>query len=277
MGPPATAPPTAVRRFHAPHFALWLVCALITSFAISWLAAIVSARFAPLMLFPASVGLLLGTTLVVELRLTQTAHCGSVLAGALLAAAVVVAGQHFCSYWAAHTASPSAAAVLAAQAFPEVADRLRPQDMTFAEFLLDSAARGTSLGNLSLGPAGVWLLWGVNAAITAVVATLIVLAAVRQPFCDHCGTWYRVARQGTVDAPTAAAIASIAGMSAVPDSAASYRLRSCRGGCGPTAIELSWNATGQRSPLMWIDRATLAALTARIDGTAAQPPVVATS
>jgi len=183
MEPRAIATP----RFRTPRYFLWFVLALAASAAISWLAAIVGMRFAPLVLFPAAVGLLLGATLSLVLRLTQTAHRRSVLAGALLATAVVVVGQHYFSYRASHTASPSAAAVLAAQAFPEDADRLRPQDMTFAEFLRDSAARGTTLGSLSLGPAGVWLLWGVSAAITAVITMLIVLTVVRQPFCDHCG------------------------------------------------------------------------------------------
>ncbi len=212
--------------------------------------------------------------LALALRRTNTAHPASVLVGTAFAGLVVVVGQHYASYLATRSVEPSAATALAAQAFPELGDRLKPREQTFRQFLEDSATRGTTLGRMTLGPSGVWLLWGVDAFVTLASALAVVGIALRHPFCDACGTWYRVTRAGLTNAATGVSLAAVSGGKNLPSGAANYELASCRGGCGPTLCKLSWSGSGRRSYSIWLDRAALAQVIALIDGNDGPRPAI---
>jgi hypothetical protein len=254
------------RQFRPARFIVWLAVSLAWAAALAWLAVQAAAHFAPLLVFPTAVGLLLGWALALALRLTNTVHRPSVLAGTVLAGAVVIVGQHYASYLTARSVEPSAATALAAQAFPELGDRLKTHERTFRQFLQDSAAHGQTLGSATLSPTGVWLLWGADALMTLAVALFVVRVALRHPFCDACGTWYRVTRAGQTDAATSTALATLSGCKNPSPGAAKYELANCRGGCGPTAFKLSWSGSGRRSFSTWLDRAALAEVIALIDG-----------
>ena len=99
---------------------------------------------------------------------------------------------------------------------------------------------------------GVWLLWGLDAAITIGVATLAVALALRRPFCDACGSWYRATRAGRIDAALAAELAAALQLPNEPGARASYRLWTCRSGCGPMGCELSWSGSGVESRTVWL-------------------------
>jgi len=254
-------------RFRPARFAMWLSAAVASAALLAWLATKVGTVFAPLLLYPTVTGLALGALLVGQLRLLETAHRASVLAGAAAAALVLVGCQHYFIYLDAQRVarSESAQLQLAEQAFPELAARRDVQAQSFAEFLRGSARRGISLVGLSVGPTGVWLLWSLDAAITIAATMAVVTVALRRPFCDACGSWYRASRSGRVDADAVATIASAAGLPDCPLRGARYRLWSCRRGCGPTRCELSWNERGMRPRLAWLDRDARAAITAILD------------
>jgi hypothetical protein len=241
-------------RFRPVRFAAWFAAALFSAAGLAWLAVKVEAVFAPLLLFPALVGLALSALLVVEFRTLAVAHRPSVLAGAVIAAAVLVGCQHYFSFLDArrHAQAQSAQLKVAESAFPEMAERIRAGEDTFYEFIRRSADRGASLLGLAIGATGVWLLWSLNAAITIAVAMIVVAIALRRRFCDSCGSWYQATRAGRIGATTAAELAAILELTSAPTADARYRLWTCRSGCGPTRCELSWSESGAGSRTAWL-------------------------
>jgi hypothetical protein len=88
----------------------------------------VQPHFAPLILFPLLVGLSLGASLVVGLRVCSWAHSPTVYVGMLLAALLAVVGQHFWSYRVAVAAwvNEQPVRIKVEQAFPDISKRLQP-------------------------------------------------------------------------------------------------------------------------------------------------------
>ncbi len=64
-------------RFRVPRFAMWFASALIAATLLAWGATRVSISFAPLLVFPALVGVVLGSVLVLLLRTLEVAHRSS--------------------------------------------------------------------------------------------------------------------------------------------------------------------------------------------------------
>jgi hypothetical protein len=224
---------------------------------LSWLAVQAAVYFAPLVVFPTALGLVLGGVIILVLRVTDTAHRASVLAGTLLAGAILALGQYYVSYLSARAVEPSATAALAAHAFPELQDRLT-RNASFVEFMRDSADHGMTLAGATLKPRGVWLFWIANALVTISAATIVTAIALRQSYCDHCGSWYRVTRRGRMDAEVAAAVCDSLGCANPPSEAAQYEIRTCRGGCEPAGCTLLWKGAPGRREFAWLDRSALA-------------------
>jgi len=256
--------PLERRRFRPLRFGVWLVAALVAAACLAWFSTKVSARFAPILLLPIGLGILLGLLLSWGMRIFEVAHPSSLLAGSLFAAAMLVVGQHYVPYhqWRSH--APSGAESLAAQVFPEMQTRLHRQDATFSQFLREEADRGMEVGEFQLGSRGMWLLWGISAALTLGSTATIVFLAVRRPYCDRCGSWYRVSRCGNIPIAKAAELATRLGWSD-HKSAAAYRFWTCRGCCGSSGCELSWKHSGLRPQFAWVDRAGMAAITQSLD------------
>jgi hypothetical protein len=247
--------------------ASWLLAAIGSAVILGWLATKAGSVFAPLLVYPAMTGLALGALLASGMRLLEAAHRASLLAGATAAALVLVGAQHYFSYLDAQRVArdQSAQLKIAEQAFPELAARQAVKGESFAGFLRDSARHGVLIAGVELGATGVWTLWGLNAAITVAATLAVVAVALRRPFCDACGSWYRVSRSGQLDAEQVATITAAIGLLDCPARTARYRLWSCRSGCGPTGCELSWNERGLPRRTAWLDRAARTAITAILD------------
>jgi hypothetical protein len=189
-------------------------------------------------------GAALGVCLAWLLRWCECGHRATAIGGTILAAALLVGGQHLWHYQR-HLDAVSAAKqnILRHGAkFAPVAGNLAPVPPTFGEFLDKEAARGRPLwpGFVARGPAA-WASWGLDALLLAGTAVLVVAIAVRRPYCNLCRSWYRLVWEGPLD-PRRAAAARTAGL--LPDSAECHEGRiatwSCRGGCQPARVDLSW-------------------------------------
>jgi len=232
----------------------------------AWGAHAAEPYFAPVVLFPLLVGLILGAMLVGLTRTVQWAHRPTIWIAVVLAAAVAVAGQHYLAYRAARAAALADFEKLleAQSAFPEqVRGRLPhvPQDPL--DYMQREATRGRPLlGQYRARGWPAWLSWGFDGLLVLAAAVLVVLPAVGQPYCNRCLSWYCTVRSGRLDGLCARRLAKAAGAEAPPrlDEARSarYRLLSCRSGCGPTGFELVWedrrrNASSLRG---WLDPET---------------------
>jgi hypothetical protein len=261
------AEPFAYPRLRPARFAIWLLTAILLAAALAWCATKVTVHFAPLVVFPVALGIALGAGLAWTLRLFDTAHRPSLLAGTIVAGLVLVVGRHYGSYLATRDIALITAAdtVLAAQAFPELQARLRNRGRTFPQFLRDSANHGTELFGIHLRPTGIWLMWGFDAALSIGITTTWVAGAQRRPFCDTCGSWYRVSRSGRVDSAKSTAILRATGLQEEPRADASYRVWSCRSGCERIGFELSYSEPDAGPGVTWLDRGTYAVVVSVLD------------
>jgi hypothetical protein len=101
-----------------------------------------------------------------------------------------------------------------------------------------------------------WAAWLVDGLLTLVAAVIVVAPALRVPYCDRCGSWYRTMRNGRIDERTARRLAETCSVEEVEHlHSPRYRLSRCQGGCGPTRCELSWAASGASVDLVqvWLD------------------------
>jgi hypothetical protein len=202
-------------------------------------------HFTPLVLFPLLIGIGLGAIVVGLVRLGQVGHRSTIVLVTVLAVAVAVAGQHYLQYQASQQQTQWFDTVR--RAFPDLPEDRIPQAPTgFFDYLQGQAAAGRPIvGNYVARGAVAWLSWVVDALLVLAAALAMVIPAIRQPYCNQCGSWYRTIRGGRIDVGTGQRVAALAGLAA-PEKplAARYRLASCMGGCSPTRLELSWEGTG---------------------------------
>ncbi len=214
--------------------------------------------FAPIILFPVMLGVVVGATVVGLVRFTQVGHRPTILLAAVLAALVAGIGPHYFSYLAAYDrAGSSIGAGAASQA--NVAALVRQMKPSFAQYLDAQARRGRPLveGYVAKGWVA-WLTWAVDALLVAAAAVAVTLPALRAPYCNRCGTWYRAIRNGRIDAPTARRLAELVRVEEIGHPRSfRYRLSACQGGCGPTRCELSWEEPDGALNLaqVWLDTA----------------------
>lgn len=136
--------------------------------ALSWLAAIVQAHWAPVLLFPIATGAVLGSGLWLLRRGWPDLKRGTVLAAALIGGLVLVCGQHYFAYRQyrvnyEQSSLRNPQAQLLALAFR---DR---KPMSLGEFLTLSA-RERDFGPWQLHGWAVWFSWGLEGLLTLAAA-----------------------------------------------------------------------------------------------------------
>jgi len=255
-------------RWHAAAAAAWLPWALVSGAAIGWLAQQVQPYFAPLIVFPLLLGLLLALALISGLQVCSLAHAPTGYAGAVLALALVVGGQHYWSYRAARSARAGTQADLekARRAFPNIAkDLVAPPPEGVIEFLRAEAARGREIFGYRVRGTLLWSWWVVESVLVLIAAVLPLIWALKRPYCVRCRSWLRGSRSGRVSASAACKLANRCGLpSPKSTSAAAYRLLTCRSGCGPSLFELSWEQ-GRGTGNAWLNAEERRAVDAMLD------------
>lgn len=253
---PAAPPPARVRLWQ---LAWWLPVCLLHGTAVAWLAYGVQKHFAPLGLFPVLVGLGLGVTLAGLLRLTQVAGLRTVLLGTVVAVAAAVVGQHYFSFQEQRESAERQAAQfrMAVQAHPDLVRGTPPKPASgVVEYLRWQALRGRPIVGKTVARGGwAWGSWALDGCLTLAASLLIIVPASRQPYCNHCRTWFSTVRRGRLALVPAEELAAAMGIK-VPDNVreASYRLVHCQGGCGVAGFEICWElADGHKKPVrVWI-------------------------
>jgi len=271
--------PALSGRFCLGQLAWWLPACALLGGAVAWFAVVAERYYAPLVAFPILVGVFLGGSLVAVMRAGQVGHRPTILAGALLGAAISIAGQHWLGFWQFRQGleqSPKKAAALrlfeqaqeeAREGPREETQRTEPAEeavswpavppTTFGRHLRWRAERvGIPIGGTTLRGGLVWLIWAVDGLLVAIAAGVLVAATARLPYCDRCRTWYHTMRSGKIGDFTARELARLADVSmAGPIRSARYRLVTCREGCGPTGLALSWEQSEGRfsSGYVWLD------------------------
>lgn len=209
--------------------------------------------FAPLILYPLLIGIVLGAVLFILSRTAQTANRATVVVGALLAVGAAVVAEHYVSYRVVVSRQEENRELqLARAAFGK--DLGRPTG--FADYLRREAQRGRPLfGKTVARGTGVWLTWGLDALLILVAALAVVLPGLNLPYCGDCQTWYRTIRSGRLKRPFAMRLSEMLGI-ALPEkpSTIRFRLLACGAGCGPTGVELLWRRRRREngSAMVWL-------------------------
>jgi hypothetical protein len=277
--------PSAVGGFSAVAFFLALAIGPVVGLVWGWVADAVQFYVSPLLLFPIMVGVFTGLTIVGLARFAQVGHRPTILLAVVLAASVAACGQHYLHFLLHYSRvvpakAPGNANTTAglgeAMAQAEAASKLGaiPKEMSpsFAKYLLAQAKRGRPLpgGWVAAGWLA-WLTWAIDALLTVATAVAVTLPAVRIPYCNRCGTWYRTIRNGKIDVATAQRLAEICNAEEVAGlHSPRYRLSCCQGGCGPTRCELSWEEPDGTVDLfrVWLDAEQRAQVAGVLDGMA---------
>jgi len=225
-------------RFDLRRFALWLPLCGVLGLLIAVAAEVAQRYFAPFLLFPLMVGVLLGGMLVGLLRVCEVGHRPTVLAGAVLAAVLAAAGQHYVAFWRAQESlrsDPEHYAKLRL-GFPEKV----PPDQWWA-FMQWSASRGRQVWSWQARGAMAWATWGVDGLLVFGATLLLVLSAARLPYCNRCRRWYHTTQVGRIEPAEARQLAEVVDVTVGGEILRGrYRLIRCPGGCGPAGLFLSW-------------------------------------
>lgn len=237
-----------------PRVFMFGACAAAAAVMIGLLAAWVQNFFASVLLFPVLIGLLLGFALMLAMERTQLGQRLTSLAVAVLASLVTVLVIHWTSYrveLAAATGRPPEHDLLV-QAFPDLAASGHGTPESFVDYLRLRARRGRVLGSVTVRDAWLWLWWGLDVLLIVLPALGFVVAALNQPFCRHCHSWYRTVQRGNLTAPNAAALGGLEGVPSQYPGDLKYDISRCQGGCGPTRLRLSWDNDAESRDL-WLN------------------------
>lgn len=223
---------------------------------VGWVAVVAQTYFAPLVIFPLLVGIGLGAMMVGLMRFGQVGNRPTIVLGAVAAALVTVASQHYFAYLRVYD-RPRHQIKTRRATEQQLSESTKWWIPSFAEFMRGQAARGRPLplGYVAEGWAA-WTTWAVEGLLVLAAAQAMVIPAMRQPYCNRCRSWYRVIRSGRIDVSTARRLAELAEVAAAERPlAARYRLLSCNGGCGLTCFDLSWDESpgGTSSGRAWLD------------------------
>ncbi len=193
------------------------------------------------MLFPLAVGVAVGGAAGGLALAMQSKHRGTTCVGSALAAGLVVVGMHYQEYRAALDAPRSGQLEMFNKAFPEVAERhAATAPAGFGEFLRRMASEGRAMpfGWTARG-AWAWLSWGLDAAILVGAAVCTAGFVTAQPYCDTCGTYYRVIRQETLSPERLSRLARLLGWPEDSAVCGEYRHLACRNACGPELVRVA--------------------------------------
>lgn len=259
------------RPFYGDKLAIWLCISVLLGTLMAWAALIARAYFAPWLFFPLMVGLVLGGLLVLGMRAAEVGHHPTLCFGAVLAAALTIAGEHYFTFVRARQLAlrdPHKLAKLQLVA-PE-----RVPPATFAEFLRWSAGRGVSVSGQPLRAGWAWLYWALDGLLVLLPTVLLVAVTGRLPYCSRCRRWYRTIRSGRIESQTAARVATLLGIDWQREvGKAGCRLLACPAGCGPLGVVLCWSdrAGHDSSGIRWLDPARHRQLLAILDHPSPEP------
>ena len=267
--PQSLSPPAVAGRFTWHGLLLAMLVAPLFGLIWAWTADVAQFYFAPIILFPLLLGVFAGLSIVGLVRFAQIGYQPTIFLAAVLTAIVAAAGQHYCGYLATYYGMhPSAGASTATG--QDVSALMREMTPSFGAYMQAQARRGRPLvqGYVAHGWIA-WLSWAIDALLVVAAAVVVVIPAVRVPYCNRCRSWYRTIRSGKIDVPTALRLAELVGVEEInrPRSPR-YRLSACQGGCGPTRCELSWEDAGGAVVLasVWLDPAGRNRVAAILDG-----------
>jgi hypothetical protein len=163
-------------------FALWLGLSIVAAAGWAWLAVLIQTRFAPLALFPLLLGMGVGLTATMLLRLCPVRHRAAVLVGVAFCGVVTISGQHYLAYRSYRRAHEAARQREPRWQLVEGHSRtLAPPG--FLAYLDAQAAHGrawslgSSRGRISPGTA-VWALWGMDGLLVLAAALAVAWRAV---------------------------------------------------------------------------------------------------
>jgi hypothetical protein len=223
----------------------------------AWAAEVAQFYAAPVILFPLLLGVLTGMSIVWLMRVAQMGHRPTIIFAAVLASVVAAVGQHGLSYMSAYYwRPPVVGGAMAGQDLSPLLQEMRP---SFGRYMETQAERGRPLPwGYSAQGFWAWFSWAADAMLVVVGAVAVMIPAMRVPYCNQCGTWYRTVRGGKIDTPTGVRLAESLGAEEIGAiHSPRYRLSTCHGGCGPTRCDLSWEeADGTIDVLqVWLDAA----------------------
>lgn len=277
-------PPIPAGGFSPGKFCLSLAVGPLVGLLWAWVAQ-ETQSYAPFVLFPILVGILVGLTIVGTARFAQLGHHPTIVLSVLLAAVVAAAGQHYISYivyvarYSSAKAGENADITLSFNTgVSATANGSSRQDMSalarklapsFGEYLVAQANRGRPVvGHYAAKGWAAWFTWAVDAILTLAAAVAVTIPMFRVPFCNRCRTWYRTVRNGRIDVLTAQRLAESCGIEeTVRLRSPRYRLSCCHTGCGPTFCELSWEEPDGAVALvrLWLDAERRNEVTAILD------------
>ena len=231
-------------RFIGLQALAWLLAAPLLGAAVARAAVWAEHVRAPLLVFPLLVGGGLGVLLVAAMRVLNTGHRPTLITGAVLAAVVAAAGQHYIHY---REYADARAAFLAQKRddgllgqFQEMMPAAAP---SFSDYMRSQARLGRAItADYSLQGAAAWASWALDGTLLLAAALTMVYVFSRSPYCHVCRSWYRLVRGGRVDGDTALRLADAAALRIdEPAAAARYRLSHCASGCGPARFQLAFD------------------------------------
>jgi hypothetical protein len=223
----------------------WLPACVILGLLTAWAAVDAQFYFAPLLLFPILVGVLLGALLVLVMRMAQVGHRPTIVEGALLAAGLAAIGMHYLTYRINSQTNSEESAQR------EIVRRLLPESKTrgiptlpdnFFEYMMHKADQGRPIfASFSLHGGYAWLLWIIEALLLMTAVLLVVIPGMNFCFCRRCHSWYRTIRSARLPPGVLLQLAGVLNLE-LSDRLRSGRCRllACLGGCGPTGCELAW-------------------------------------
>lgn len=257
VGP--ASPPAEGGRFTWGGLVLAMLIAPLFGLIWAWVANVVEAYAAPMIVFPVLLGVLAGWSIVGLARFAQIGHRPTILLAAVLTAAVTTAGQHYVGYLTTYY-GPRSKIDTSAVTGPDLSALVQDLRPSFGKYMNVQAQRGRPLvaGYTARGWLA-WLTWAIDALLVAAAAVAVTIPATQTPYCNRCGTWYRTIRSGRIDVPTSLRLATLVGVDEIDHPRTPrYRLSACQGGCGPTRCELSWEETNGTVSLAraWLDPAS---------------------
>ena len=231
------SPPTEKGSFVWMGLLLAVVVGPLFGLVWAWFAHVVEGYVAPLLLFPTLLGIFAGLSAVALARFAQLGHRPTIVLAAVLIAAVAVLGQHGFAYLAAYDSHHAAG--VSRQDLSAAVRQMRP---SFGEYMIAQAKVGRPLGTGFTARGWlVWLSWAIDALLLIGAAIVVTIPAIRVPYCNRCGTWYRTIRSGKVDSSTMLRLAELLGVEGIGQPRSPrFRLSACHNGCSPTRCELSW-------------------------------------
>jgi len=243
------------RPFSPAKLLVWSVAAPVAGLLVGWAGQQIQAgitlgeaqlRFAPWLLFPLLLGVVLGGVLFGLMRVVQLGHRPTVLAGMVPAVILAVLVQHYAAYWECRAVRQrnrqQHPGLMALQhAMPDGLDqRLAPPPKSLLAYLREEAAHGRPLtATWTARGVWAWASWALDALLTIGAAVAMVGAAIGQPYCPECGSWYRTVRRGRLKGPAAAGLLGRLFDQATPAQRVSYRLQECLARCGPSRLTIA--------------------------------------